>query len=213
MGSSLSPVLANIYMEHFETHLLQDIPADMRPTLWLRYVDDIFCCFEDMSKFDAFLNLLNRVRPSIQFTYELSRTANTANGTPDLPANVMESIPFLELTVMRLHNGRFTFSIYRKPCHAENYLHAYSYQPLTQKTTVIRSMYLRAYRFCDHQFLKEEETHIQKSFLKLGYTNKFIDKCRISAHKGRMNEVKKYNLIGLQELPFARHPPTTIAVK
>ena len=117
-------------------------------------------------------------------------------------------IPFLELNVMRRVNGSFTFSIYRKPCHAGNYLHAYSYQPLTQKSTVIRSMYLRAYRFCDTQFLTDEEDHIKQSFLKLGYTNKFIDKCKISAYKGRMNEIKKGSLLELQELPFARHAIT-----
>ena len=209
MGSSLSPVLANIYMEFFETELLKDIPVDMRPILWLRYVDDIFCCFKDMSKFNAFLDMLNRVRPSIQFTYELSRIESIVDGSPDLPANVTEILPFLELNVMRLNNGTFTFSIYRKPCHAGNYLHAYSYQPLTQKTTVIRSMYLRAYRFCDTQFLTEEEDHLQQSFLKLGYTNKFIDKCKVSAYKGRMNEIKKGNLLALQELPFARHAITS----
>ena len=95
MGCSLSPVLANIFMEHFETELLKEIPYDLRPSLWLRYVDDVFCVFEDMSKFDLFLDLLNRVRPSIQFTYEFSRTERTLEGFPDLPVNVVESVPFL----------------------------------------------------------------------------------------------------------------------
>ena len=129
MGSSLSPVLANIYMEYFETELLKEIPVDLRPSLWLRYVDDVFCIYEDMSKFESFLEHLNRVRPSIQFTYELSRTDKIVRDLPDFPDNVVESIPFLELNVMRLVNGRFTFSIYRKSCHAGNYLHAFSYQP------------------------------------------------------------------------------------
>ena len=67
----------------------------------------------------------------------------------------------------------------------------------------MRSLYLRAYRYCDVQFLEEEFQQIQQSFLLLGYTREFIEKCRISAHKGRMNEVKKENLLALQELPFA----------
>ena len=149
MGSSLSLVLSNIYMEHFEVNLINDIPTDMRPTLWLRYVDDILICYYDMAKFDTFLELLNKIRPSIQFTYELSRIERTVNGSPDLPANVNESIPFLELNVMRLTDGNYTFSIFRKPCHAGNYLHAYSYQPTSHKSTVIRCLYLRAYRYCD----------------------------------------------------------------
>ena len=40
MGSPLSPVLANIFMEMFETELLTNVTG--RPLLWLRYVDDVF---------------------------------------------------------------------------------------------------------------------------------------------------------------------------
>ena len=85
MGSSLLPVLTNIYMEHFESSVLKDIPVDMKPTLWLRYVDDVLCCYDNMTKFDAFLELLNRVRPSIQFTYELSKLERSTSGSPTLP--------------------------------------------------------------------------------------------------------------------------------
>ena len=159
--------------------------------------------------FDTFLELLNKIRPSIQFTFELSRIEKTLDGSPDLPDNVIECIPFLELNVMRLIDGNYTFSIFRKPCHAGNYLHAYSYQPTSQKSTVIRSLYLRAYRYCDKQFLKEEEQHIQQGFLKLGYTDKFIESCRTSAYKGRVNELKKECLLALQELPFARASVTS----
>ena len=92
--------------------------------------------------------------------------------------------------------------------HAGNYLHAYSYQPLSQKSTVKRSLFLWAYRFCDKQFLKEEEECIKRNFSDLGYTDKFIEKCKASAYKGRMNEVKKENLLALQELPFASNSVT-----
>ena len=82
-----------------------------------------------MSKFEHFLELLNGIRPSIQFTYELSRIDKVARNLPDLPDNVIETIPFLELNVMQLVNVNFTFSIYRKPCHAGNFIHDFSYQP------------------------------------------------------------------------------------
>ena len=39
MGSPLSPVLANIFMEYIESELLPHIQD--KPVLWLRYVDDI----------------------------------------------------------------------------------------------------------------------------------------------------------------------------
>ena len=176
MGSSLSPAMSNIFMEHFETSLMDDIiPANMKPLFWMRYVDDVLCCFEDLSTLDDFLTLLNSIRETITFTVELSRTSE-ADGFPlDLPANVCESLPFLELNVMRLTDGTYTFSIFRKPCHVGNYIHAYSYQPLFQKQSVIRSLFLRAFRYCDPQFLPSEEECIRQDFSKLGYTAKFIE--------------------------------------
>ena len=86
-------------------------------------------------------------------------------------------------------DGSFRFSIYRKPCHAGLYLHAHSYQPLFQKTSVIRNLFLRAYRYCDKQFIEDEESRIREDFLKLGYTSKFIENCKKSAIRGRRNEV------------------------
>jgi hypothetical protein len=37
---SLSPVLSNIFMEHFKKLALD--PMQYQPSLWLRYVDDTF---------------------------------------------------------------------------------------------------------------------------------------------------------------------------
>ena len=83
------------------------------------------------------------------------------------------------------------------------YIHAFSYQPRSQKSSVIRNQFLRAYRYCDTQFLKEELVYIRQSFLSLGYTIKFIENCRISAFKGRDQEIRKEHLLALHELPFA----------
>jgi hypothetical protein len=40
MGSSLTPVVSNIYMKHFEKLALDS--TQYKPSLWLWYVDDMF---------------------------------------------------------------------------------------------------------------------------------------------------------------------------
>jgi hypothetical protein len=40
MGSSLSPVISNIFMEHSEQLAL--VSAPHKPAMWLRYVEDTF---------------------------------------------------------------------------------------------------------------------------------------------------------------------------
>ena len=148
MNSSLSPTMSNIFMEHFKTSLMDEIiPANMKPSFWMRYVDDVLCCFEDMSKLDDFLTLLNSIKESITFIVELSKTSEADGTLQDLPTNVHESIPFLELNVMRLFDGTYTFSIFRKPCHVGKYIHPYSYQPLFQKQSVIKSLFLCTFKY------------------------------------------------------------------
>jgi len=41
MVSPVSPLVANIFMEHLERKLLDTAPEDVKPKLWKRYVDDI----------------------------------------------------------------------------------------------------------------------------------------------------------------------------
>ena len=53
---------------------------------------------------------------------------------------------------------------------------------------VIRSIFLRAFRYCDAEFLDRELSRIYEDFTKLGYPRKFMDKAKTSARKGREHE-------------------------
>jgi hypothetical protein len=64
MGSSLSPIVSNIFMEHLERLALDS--AQHKPSLWLRYVDATFVvCPHDPERLQDFLSHLNSLRPSI----------------------------------------------------------------------------------------------------------------------------------------------------
>jgi hypothetical protein len=64
MGNSLSPIVSNIFMEHFEKLALDSAPY--KPSLWLRFVDDIFVVWPyGPERLYNFLGHLNSLRPSI----------------------------------------------------------------------------------------------------------------------------------------------------
>jgi hypothetical protein len=70
MGSSVSPIVSNIFMENFEQFALDS--AQHKPLLWLRYVDDTFVSWpHGPEQLQNFLSDLNTLRPSIQFTMEI----------------------------------------------------------------------------------------------------------------------------------------------
>ena len=110
MGNPLGPTLANAFMCHMERKWLADCPADFKPALYRRYVDDTFLVFNSESHIALFLNYLNSKHPSIQFTFE-----NENNNV----------LPFLDLKVERTISSLlppYTASL-RSPVYYQNMTH------------------------------------------------------------------------------------------
>ena len=109
MGSPISPVIANIFMEHFEKEALTKTPK--KPEVWLRYVDDTFVIWRhgraELRKFLIFLN--NQQIPNIHFTIDIEE-----NG----------KLPFLDILISKKADGTLGHQVYRKPTHRDRYLHA-----------------------------------------------------------------------------------------
>ena len=84
MGSPVSAIIANLYIEFFEELALDSAPC--RPRLWKRYVNDT-CCILKKDAVDGLLHHLNRVRPPIKFTMELEKNGSL----PFLDANLTPS--------------------------------------------------------------------------------------------------------------------------
>ena len=55
--ASLGPVLANIFMRHFEEKWVLNYIG--RPSIWFRYVDDTFTLFDSKNNALQFLQYLN----------------------------------------------------------------------------------------------------------------------------------------------------------
>ena len=192
MGSSISPPLAMMYLEYFESYLYeQRIPEGIKAREWKSYIEDCFIVYEHGdAEFDDFMKQLNELDEHINFTVERSKTGMEVG----LNSEVVEALPFLDLLVTRcLDPQSNTLSnkicIYRKACHKGSYVHAFSSQPTAVKRAVIRNMFLCAFRYCDTLFLKAQESKIYSDFEKLGYSRNFITKAKLSARQGRDREI------------------------
>ena len=157
MGSPLSPVVANLFMEAFEARALEKAP--LRPSKWVRYVDDTFVIWphtdEQLETFHAHLNNIN---PSIQFTYEKEREGE---------------LPFLDVRVQREGNTIST-SVYRKATHTDRYINFSSHHHPRIKTGVIHCLKRRADSVCDGSTIDQERKHLQDTFEANGYPRRIV---------------------------------------
>ena len=117
MGSPLSPMLANIYMEYFE-----EMSTSLKPSMWLRYVDETFIFWPHQEDVQTLLDHVNSIRPSIQFTMEKEQD------------NKLSS---LGVSVTHTEQG-FRSSVYRKPTFTRQYLNFNSHHPYTVKKGIVR---------------------------------------------------------------------------
>lgn len=164
MGSAVSPIVVNIYMEIFEQRMLKNYPGKP-PRLWLRYVDDTFVII-DKNEADSFFKYINECDPNIKFTQEQCRDNNLA---------------FLDCSVHVSNDAPLTTTVYRKPTHTDHYLQFDSHHPLIHKLGVIRTLNYRANTIIsDPKEIDQERNHIHKSLGSCGYPNWAFQKAKKS---------------------------------
>ena len=117
MGSPLSSIVVNIYMEQFETKALETAPYP--PSHWKRFVDDTPVTLETKHK-EEFFQHINAIEEKIQFTVENT----SADG----------SIPFLDTLITAKRDGSLSTSIYRKPTIPTNICSGTATMPLPINT-------------------------------------------------------------------------------
>ena len=94
IGSPVSPIVANLYMEYLEQKPLSAAPQP--PRFWCRFVDDTFVIHKEVNK-QGFLQHINSVDPAIKFTVE----DNKEDG----------SLPFLDIIVKPDTDGTLSITV------------------------------------------------------------------------------------------------------
>ena len=155
MGSPLSPIIANLYMEAFEERAINTAPTP--PSLCRTFVDDTFVIIKKTQK-ESFISHINSIDEKIQFTMEDSREDG--------------SMPFLDTLITPCPDHSLSTKVYRKPTHTDLYLQWDSHHTIAAKYSVVSTLHHRPKTVCSNQqLLKEEENHLQKVLIENKYPN------------------------------------------
>ena len=93
MGSPLSPVVANIYMEKFEAIAISSSP--FTPRFWKIYADDVLANWSHgKERLEEFLKHLNSISQHIKFTMEVEEEGK---------------ITFLDVLLSKQGNGKLGY--------------------------------------------------------------------------------------------------------
>ena len=151
MGSPLGPILANIFLSHYEENWLNKCPIEFKPSFYRRYVDDIFVLFESSESADSFREYMSSKHQNINFTVEKENVG---------------SLSFLDVKICR-KNGKFVTSVYRKPTFSGVFTNYESFIPTYQKRGLLHTLLHRSFSICcDFKTFHSEIDHLKTILIK-----------------------------------------------
>lgn len=127
MGVKFAPAYANIYLSIWEHNIFNNNNSNFLPSLWLRYLDDIFGIWPfSIDSFYSFINFVNSIDSDIQVTFNIHN----------------DSINFLDINIFHHDNSLF-YRIFIKDSDSFLTLPPNSYHPRHTPKNVILSHFIR----------------------------------------------------------------------
>ena len=185
MGSPLSPLLANLFMEELEEKAQNQCQNSI--LFYRRYVDDCLVIAKTPEDLHSILAVFNRIDPNgrIRLTIE---------------DEIDGKLPFLDCLLNR-ENGTLQLSVYRKPTNSGRVVHFQSAQPTSQKAGIIDSLARRCHQISSTQeVLLKEKLYLRNSFTACGFPEKFIEKHLDPIRAARKREKPKIMTV----IPYIR---------
>ena len=130
MGSPLAPVLANLFLGHYENIWLNNYQGPS-VKFYRRYVDDTFCLFNDERDALLFFNFLNSQHPNIKFTMEKETN---------------KMLAFLDVCINNKDPCNLLMSVHRKTTFSGLLTNFFSFTSYSYKVGLIRTLVDRAYK-------------------------------------------------------------------
>ena len=131
-GQNLPPLLPMFSWLQLRTPYNKTHPTDYYPTFGYVSLTIFSLWTHGDDELQRFLDYLNTIHPTIQFTYTVSD----------------ESADFLDTKVFITQDRRLATTLYRKPTDTVQLLHYKSNHPLSTKLGIIYSQALRLRRLC-----------------------------------------------------------------
>ena len=126
--------------------------------MYKRYVDDIFCMFENEKDAENFFEFLNCQHKSIKFTLE--RESN-------------KFLSFLDVLIKNEGN-RFSTSVYRKKTSAGLFTQFNSFTPISYKIGLVRCLIYRAFKISSSYIIFHNELEKVKILLQKNINPKSV---------------------------------------
>ena len=187
MGTRMAPAYAGIFMTDLEETFLKSQP--LKPQVYKRYIDDILIIWtHSESDLLKFLEALNNVHPTINFTWELSR----------------DKITFLDVDLSKLQqpSGEYGigYSTHFKATNAFQYVHYSSFHPLSTKKGIVKGEMTRIHRTTSDATARDNTLDfISGKFADRAYPKPLISSCRLDLNR---TTTKRTSLPPLLKIPF-----------
>ena len=148
--------------EPFSSILLENCPANFKPIVYKRFVDDTFLLFQTKDNVEKFKNYLNKQHKNRKYTSKIEE-----NG----------SLSVLNITITR-ENNKFVTSVYRKLTFNGVFTNFESFVPEIHKRGLIETLPHRSFRLCSsyENFHWEIET-LKSIFKHNNYPQNFVNQC------------------------------------
>jgi len=165
MGTPMAPNYANLFMDKFETNLLDEYhkKTGLGPLVWYRYIDDVFFIWTHGN---------NTLQPFLDYIQNYSIDKKMKSLIKFEIHHSSESVNFLDVTV-NLKNGTFHTDLYCKPTDAHLYLNATSSHPQHVIKNIPKGQFIRLRRICSDttNYIKHSTQYIEY-FTNAGYNSK-----------------------------------------